>query len=340
LIKGEPGPLQVGHGPVRTGVTAVFPHAGNLYTHPVSAAAHVFNGFGKTVGLEQVRELGRLESPILLTNTLNTWRCADYLLEWMLEQNPKFGIESSATFNPLVGECNDGWLNDIQGRHVAREHVFQALQTAADGPLWEGNVGAGTGTRCYGFKGGIGTASRILPREYGGYTVGALLQTNFGARRQLILRGYPVGKWFLNWPDETSITEQGPLLEAGSCMLVLGTDAPLSARQLGRLARRAPLGLARTGFTSNPGSGDYVVAFSTAIAQSPKASIHTPVERLQDEGRILSQLFQAVVESTEESVLNALIAAQTLAGRDGHVAYALPIDEIQDRFISDRSTTA
>jgi len=167
LIQGDPGPLEVGRRPVRTGVTAIRPHPGNLFMDKVTAAVHVLNGFGKTAGLDQIQELGSLESPILLTNTLNVWRCADYLLDWMLRDNPGIGIDTLGTINLVVGECNDGWLNDIQGRHVRREHVFTALDSAKDGPAAEGNVGGGTGTLCYRFKGGIGTASRVLPKENG-----------------------------------------------------------------------------------------------------------------------------------------------------------------------------
>ena len=334
LIKGEPGPLVVGTGPVRTGVTAIRPHPGNLFTHQVRAAAYVLNGFGKTVGLEQVRELGRLETPILLTNTLNTWRCADYLLDWMLQANPGIGIDTAGTLNPVVGECNDGWLNDIQGRHVGREDVFQALDSARGGPVAEGNTGAGTGTLCYGFKGGIGTASRVLPPTHGDFTVGVLLQSNFGARQQLNIGGLPVGKLLEGWGQEEGFDEKGTgsegRMEGGSCMMVVATDAPLSARQLGRLARRAPLGLARSGFTSSPGSGDYVIAFCTHPEGPGTDRLHKPQERLRGEQRTLGLLFQAVVEATEESLLNSLAAAETLAGRDGHVARALPQPVIQE----------
>ena len=328
LIEGDPGPLSVGAGPVRTGVTAIRPHPGNLFTHKVCAAVHVLNGFGKTVGFEQVRELGRLETPILLTNTLNTWRCADYLLDWMLQDNPGIGIDTIGTLNPLVGETNDGWLNDIQGRHVGREHVFQALDSARSGPVAEGNVGAGTGTLCYGFKGGVGTASRVVPAEQASYTVGVLLQSNFGRRQQLNIRGLPVGKWLEEREQKQGLRDRGARsggrAEGGSCMMVVATDAPLSARQLGRLARRAPLGLARSGFSSSPGSGDYVIAFSTHQDEPGTDPLHARQERLLDEHRTLGWLFQGVVEATEEAVLNSLAAAETLAGRDGHLAQALP----------------
>jgi D-aminopeptidase len=344
LIKSDSGPLAIGSGPVRTGVTAIRPHPGNIFMEKVTAAVHVLNGFGKTTGMDQIRELGSLETPILLTNTLNVWRCADYLLDWMLRENPGIGINTFGTVNPVVGECNDGWLNDIQGRHVGRGHVFSALDSASSEPVAEGNVGAGTGTLCYRFKGGLGTASRVLPEAYGGFTVGVLLQSNFGARQQLTIRGLPVGQWLKNWPGSDNAIQRsgqkagnegadqklaGQISESGSCMMVVATDAPLSARQLGRLARRAPLGLARTGFTSNPGSGDYVVAFSTTNRKSVLTDITNPCQRLVDEHKSLALLLQAVVESIEESVLNSLAAAQTMQGRDGHTAYAIPISQIQ-----------
>jgi D-aminopeptidase len=333
IIEGDPTTLEVGRGPIRTGVTAIRPHPGNLFVEKVTTAVAVLNGFGKTTGLDQVRELGTLETPILLTNTLNVWRCANFLLDWMLRDNPGIGINLD-TVNPVVGECNDGWLNDIQGRHVNREHVFAALDSASDGPVAEGNFGAGTGTLCYRFKGGIGTASRVLPAKNGNFTVGVLLQSNFGAREQLTIRGLPVGQWLKDWPSNPELNARTQNLEdlkpeGGSCMMIIATNAPLSARQLHRLARRAPLGLARTGFTSNPGSGDYVIAFSTTNIKSTTGRITKSVERLVDEQKTLGLLIQAVAEATEEAVLNSLVAAETLAGRDGNVAQAAPISKIQ-----------
>jgi D-aminopeptidase len=358
LIQGKPGPLVAGYGPVRTGVTAIRSHSGNLFTSKVKAGVYVLNGFGKTVGLEQIRELGVLETPILLTNTLNVWRCADALVDWVIQQNADKGVKTG-TINPVVGECNDGWLNDIQGRHVTREHVFAALDSASSGPVAEGNVGAGTGTTCYQFKGGIGTASRILPKGSGSYTLGVLLQVNFGAREQLIIRGQPVGKWLKEWPEKPhpntrkagtasshkgcgdghqphdGAMDQEQSTEDGSCMMVIATDAPLSSRQLGRLARRVPLGLARTGFTSGHGSGDYVIALSTTRNAGPgKSAITQFVEYMPDEGKAFQILVQSVVEATEEAVLNALIAAKTMTGRDGHTSHALPVDIIRDFMVS------
>jgi len=326
LIDGEAGPLHVGRGPVRTGVTAIRPHPGDIFIDRVAAGVYVLNGYGKTTGLEQVKELGTLETPVLLTNTLNVWRCADALVDWMLQDHPDIGVKTG-TINPVVGECNDGWLNDIQGRHVTKEDVFSALATASDGPVEEGNVGAGTGTRCYQFKGGIGTSSRHVPVDKLNFTVGVLLQSNFGLKEQLMIRGQPVGKKLLGGLGDQEGGKQTK--EDGSCMVIIATDFPLNPLQLTRLARRAPLGLARTGFTSNPGSGDYVIAFSTTHGRSSENMDSKELGlRMVDEVETLSFLFQAVVEATEEAVLNSLVAAETLAGRDGHVAHAIPIDII------------
>ncbi len=331
LIDGKPGPLEPGASPVRTGVTAIRPHPGNLYTEKVRAAVHVLNGFGKTTGLEQIRELGTLETPILLTNTLNVWRAADALVDCMLRLNPGIGISTRGTVNPVVGECNDGYLNDIQGRHVSPEDVQAALDSAGPHAVQEGNVGGGTGVMSYGFKAGIGSASRQLPAEAGGYSLGVLVQANFGRRSQLTLRGQPVGSWLDEWqPLDPSAEAEQP--EQGSCMIVAATDAPLSSRQLSRLARRAPLGLARTGSVSGPGSGDYVIAFSTSerITGESDAPVRT-TQTLSDEWLVFGHLIQAVVEATHEAVLNSLAAAQTMRGRDGHIAHALPIEWINAR---------
>jgi len=261
----DPGPLnaitdvpgvRVGHTTivqgenVRTGVTAIMPHSGNLFREKVAASMHVFNAFGKLVGSTQVNELGQIETPILLTNTLSVWDAAAALTDWMLAQP---GNENVRSINPVVGETNDGWLNDIRGRHVKPEHIRQPLAAAKDGPVEEGSVGAGTGTVAFGWKGGIGTSSRRLPASQGGYTVGVLVQTNFGG--QLTIDGAPVWRNLKPKRDESA--------GAGSCMIVVATDAPLDARQLGRLAARAIHGMARTGSSGSHGSGDYVIAFST-----------------------------------------------------------------------------
>lgn len=302
---------------IRTGVTAILPHGDNLHEMPLPAAVHTINGFGKAVGFEQVRELGALETPILLTNTLSVGIAAHTLADYMAAQN--LGLRS---VNPLVGECNDSHLNDIRGQHVQPSHILRALQNARRGTVAEGNVGAGTGTSCYGFKGGVGTASRKTPQ---GYTVGALLQTNFGAAGELLVLGAPVGQHIPVRPAPETPPTEDPGAD-GSIMIVLATDAPLTTRQLGRLTRRAAFGLARTGTICHHGSGDFVVAFSTAypLRQEPQQ-----VTRLPDRGSIFNPLFQAVVEGVEEAVYNALLAAETMRGRNGNMLYALPEDTLR-----------
>ena len=318
---------------VRTGVTAVLPHGGNLFREKVPAAVFVGNGFGKLSGSTQVEELGELETPILLTNTLNVPRAADALVEWMLALP---GNEEVRSVNPLVAETNDGQLNDIRGRHVGREEVFAALKSAKGGEVEEGSVGAGTGTVAFGFKGGIGTASRVVPARHGGYTVGVLVQTNYGG--VLTMNGAPVGRelgrYYLR--DDLEPARKGerkgarPSLDDdradGSCIIVVATDAPLDARNLRRLAARAMLGLARTGSPSTNGSGDYVVAFSTAPQNRIRHGDTAPrrVELLPNDA--MSPLFLACVEATEEAVYNSLLRATTVTGRGGTRVEALPIE--------------
>ncbi len=317
------GALRPGEGPARTGVTVILPHGGNLFQEKVRAAVHTINGFGKVAGFEQVRELGVLEAPLALTNTLNVGLVLDGMVQYMLRQNPYIGIAAdSGSINILVGETNDSYLNDLQGRHVRAEHVWAAIEQASGGPVAEGAVGAGTGTMCYGWKGGIGTASRVLPPEAGSFTLGALVQSNFGARRDLVIAGVPVGR-SLKHPDDP------PQPIPGSIMIVLATDAPLSARQLQRLCVRAAAGLARTGGHLQHGSGDFVIAFSTAqrIAHRP-AKLTAVQESLVGEAQGMNVLFRAVVESVEEAVLNSLTSSPTTIGRDGHVAYGLPVEDV------------
>lgn len=325
------GALVPGAGPVRTGVTAIKPHPGNLFRDKVTAAVHVINGFGKSAGLPQVEELGTIETPILLTNTLSVGQASDALVGYMLDQNPDIGISTVGTVNPLVGECNDGYLNDIRGRHVKAEHVCAALDAATGGPVVEGAVGGGTGMSCYGFKGGIGTASRVARAGETGspYTLGALVQANFGSRRHLTIKGVPVGEALAGW--EGAKPGAGAPLESGSIMIVLATDAPLTSRQLKRVARRAAGGLARTGSAFGNGSGDFVIAFTTAnrVPYDAGESL-LRYERLPDDSHVFSLLFTATVEAVEEAVLNALFAADTVVGRDYHVRYGLPIDEVLD----------
>ncbi len=319
LISGD-GKLIPGQGPIRTGVTAILPHEGNLFTDKVAAYAQVVNGFGKSIGLAQIQELGTIETPILLTNTLNAGLAADALITYMIKQNPDIGI-NTGTVNPVVGECNDGFLNDIQGRHVRPEHVWSALENAAAGPVAEGAVGGGTGMVCFGFKGGIGTSSRFISAEMGGFGVGVLVMSNFGRRQDLLIGGVPVGRELLHYE------EQG-VPGDGSIMMIVATDAPLSTRQLGRVARRAAFGLARTGSVASHGSGDFIIAFSTTNRQPEDGQRIRTVTRLSEDGAVLTSLFDAAVEATEEAIINSLFAAGTMVGRDGHVRYGLPIDEV------------
>jgi D-aminopeptidase len=297
-------------------VTVILPHGGNLFREKVPAAVHTINGFGKPVGFEQVRELGNLETPIALTNTLNVGLVADALVQHAIQQNPDIGI-STTSVNPLVGETNDSYLNDIQGRHVKAEHVLAAIAEARDSAVTEGAVGAGTGTSCYGWKGGIGTASRMGRT---GFTVGALVQSNFGVSRDLIVAGVPVGRHL--------VPPAPPPAEKGSIMIVLATDAPCDARQLHRLCGRVAAGLARTGSLYGHMSGDFVIAFSTAyrIAHDEPADRAGRPALTREEA--MDDLFRAVVEATEEAVLNSLFVADTVAGRDGHVRHGLPVDDV------------
>jgi D-aminopeptidase len=315
LISGE-GALKPGEGPIRTGVTAILAHDGNLFREKVSAGVCTINGFGKATGFEQIRERGVIETPILFTNTLNIGRVSDALICYMLRENADIGV-TTGTVNPVVGECNDGFLNDIRGRHVHEEHVWAAIDGASGGAVPEGNVGAGTGTACYQFKGGIGTSSRVVLD--GRYTVGALVQTNHGLRPELMMLGIPLGQHLL----EAYLPQPGP----GSIMMVLATDAPLDSRQLTRLAMRAGLGLARTGTISQDGSGDFVIAFSTANRwqHKPTEWVET-VTRFTESGKAIDELFLAAVEVVEEAILNALVAAETMTGRDGNTLFALPHD--------------
>jgi len=306
---------------IRTGVTAILPHGGNIYREKVPAAVYVANGYGKLTGSTQIEELGNLETPIILTNTLSVPTAADALIGYTLSLP---GNERVGSVNPVVGETNDGYLNDIRGRHVKTEHVIEAIKNAQTGPVEEGAVGAGTGTTCYGFKGGIGTASRKLPESRGGYTVGVLVQTNHGGILQI--SSYPVGinlgKYYMKdaYEDE----------EEGSCMIVVATDAPLDSRNLKRLAKRALLGIPRTGGYYSNGSGDYAIAFSTAEGlriPSRSSSRTMQIEVLRNSG--MSRLFLAAAEAAEEAILNSLFKAQTMEGRDGHRAEAFPLDKLK-----------
>ena len=323
---------------VRTGVTAILPHGGNPYLSRVPAAIHVGNGFGKLAGVTQVQELGEMETPILLTCTLCVWKAADAMVAWLLEQD---GMERVRSINPVVGETNDGGLNDIRARPVRPEHVVAALESASEGPVEEGAVGAGAGTVAFGWKGGIGTSSRVLPEALGGWTVGVLVQSNFGGILQM--GGAPVGIELGQYSfagqvqrGEAAPTPEGrdnatapwdPTTDAqewGSIMMVVATDAPISDRNLERLAKRVVMGLARTGSFASNGSGDYVIAFSTA--NGVRRGTTPALVRVDDlHNEQMSGLFEAAVEATEEAVYNSLLKAVTVTS-NGRTVEALPLE--------------
>lgn len=310
---------------IRTGVTAILPHDGNLFQEKVPAAIVVGNGFGKLMGFTQVDELGEIETPILLTNTLAAPRAAEALIEWTLAQK---GNEEVQSVNPVVGETNDGILNNIRKMAVTKEHVLEAINNASSGPVAEGCVGAGTGTVCFGWKGGIGTSSRVLPEKLGRYTVGALVQTNFGGVLQMdgIPAGKELGHYYLKEYLENDSAD-------GSIMIVLATDAPLSDRNLKRLAKRGLAGLARTGASMSNGSGDYVIAFSTAEevrrTEEKRSKVWAYPEVPND---LMSPLFQAAIEATEEAIYNSLCMASTISGHSGRLVHAIPFDAIERLF--------
>jgi D-aminopeptidase len=308
---------------VRTGVTAVLPHSGNLYRDKVPGAIFVGNGFGKLTGSTQVDEIGEIETPILLTSTISVPQVADALTAYVLTLP---GNEDVLSINPVVGETNDGYLNDIRGRHITQDDVFAAIKKAKTGPVEEGNVGAGTGTVAFGWKGGIGTSSRKLPQNLGGYTVGVLVQTNFGG--VLTIAGAPVGQELGQYYLHKELQEGGGKDKAdGSCMIVIATDAPIDARNLRRLAARAWLGMARSGSTASNGSGDYAIVFSTAPQLRIHASDKSPTRRVELlTNDAMSPLFLAVTEATEEAIYNSMFRATTMSG-NGHTVEALPIEK-------------
>lgn len=305
---------------VRTGVTAILPHGGNLYQDKVPAGFAVGNAFGKFMGSTQIRELGEIETPILLTNTLNVPEAAAGIIEWTLHQK---GNEEVRSVNAIVGETNDGYLNDIRGRHVTPANAIAAIQEAREGPIEEGAVGAGTGTVAFDWKGGIGTSSRRLPKSLGGWTVGVLVQTNFGGVLQIagVPIGQPLGRYYLK--DELAKANAD-----GSVIIVIATDAPLSDRNLERLARRGFSGIARTGSPMTNGSGDYAIAFSTNpdVRRSPEHRAH-PSPIVDAPNDQMSPLFEAAVEASEEAVINSLFAATPVDG-NGHHIDALPVDQV------------
>jgi D-aminopeptidase len=303
---------------IRTGVTAIIPAPGNLYTHPVPAWVHVGNGYGKLIGETQIREFGEIETPILLTCTLCVWSAANALKEWVYEQ-PGMGEH---TINPVVGETNDGRVNNMWADPVGRDEVFAALAAASAGPVAEGSVGAGTGTQAFGWKGGIGTSSRVLPDDLGGYTVGVLVQTNYGGVLQI--NGAPVGRELGTFPyrDELSAGSAD-----GSIMIVVATDAPVTARNLDRLGVRAIMGLGRTGSYASNGSGDYVVAFSTSEQVRRVRNSDTPVPQAMLSNAAMSPLFAATAEATEEAIYNAIFKATTVSSSRGK-REAIPLDRL------------
>jgi D-aminopeptidase len=318
---------------IRTGVTAVLPHSGNIFREKVPGAIFVGNGFGKLTGSTQVDEMGEIETPIVLTNTASVPRVADAVMTYVLTLP---GNGDVLSVNPVVGETNDGYLNDIRGRHITPDDVFAAIKKAKTGPVEEGNVGAGTGTVAFGWKGGIGTSSRKLPQNLGGYTVGVLVQTNFGG--VLNVAGAPVGQELGQYYLHKELQQGSAKDKAdGSCMMVIATDAPIDARNLRRLAARAWLGMARTGSAASNGSGDYAIAFSTA----PQLRIHTSekprtrhLELLTNDA--ISPLFLAVIEATEEAIYNSMFRATTMSG-NGHTIEALPIDKTMEILRKHRS---
>ena len=343
----EPGPLnaitdvpgvRVGHttiirgDDIRTGVTAILPHGGNLYQEKVPGATVSFNAFGKLAGSTQVQELGEIETPVMLTSTTAVPRVADGVIDYMLALP---GNEDVLSINPVVGETNDGYLNDIRGRHITSADVASAIRGAQGGPVQEGSVGAGTGTIAFGWKGGIGTSSRKLPPQAGGYTVGVLVQTNFGGT--LTIAGVPIyrelGEEYLRRQTQSlssGLRGEKPGTADGSIMMVIATDAPLDYRQLRRLAERAAIGMGRTGGSESNGSGDYAIAFSTAtqmrIRNTPKGSAAPAGPSLGNDA--MTPLFQAVIETTEEAILNSMFRATSVTGYKGHHIEALPMDKV------------
>jgi len=315
LISGE-GKLEVGKGPVRTGVTAIHPR-GKTSNDPVFAGWFSLNGNGEMTGTTWVEESGFLEGPVMITNTSSVGVVRDAVIAWQLRQ---FNKTMQPWGLPTVAETWDGWLNDISGFHVKQQHAFDALDNAKSGPVAEGNVGGGTGMVCFEFKGGIGTASRKLGERQGGYTVGALIQANFGLRHQLTIAGVPVGREL----SEGAFRQR----ENGSIIIVVATDAPLMPHQLKRLARRAAMGLARTGSVAGNSSGDIFIAFSTANPNAAQSSGLAQLAMLPNDR--MNPLFEATVQAVEEAIINALVAAETMIGRDDHKVIALPHDGLRD----------
>jgi D-aminopeptidase len=315
--------IKVGHvtlnndsnGCARTGVSAIIPHSENIYKNNCAAAIYVHNGYGKAMGIAQVQELGYIETPIMLTNTLNIGKVSDGLIEYLLRENPDL-----RSVNTIIGECNDSKLNEIEQRFVSQDDSILALECAKDGFLQEGNVGGGTGMVAFGYKGGIGTSSRVINLDNKSYTVGSLVQANFGKRENLVIDGIPVGQLLEN--DEAE--HDG----SGSIVMIIATDAPFDNRQLYRIAKRASMGLARTGSIASHGSGDFVIAFSTTNRKSKDAKNEITKSIMAEDGASMYEFFKAAVEATEEAIINALFAAETMTGRDQTTIKALPKDKV------------
>jgi D-aminopeptidase len=324
ILRGAAGPLRPGKGPVRTGVTAILPGEANVFDQRVVGGGFILNGAGEVSGMTQLLEWGLIETPIFLTNTLSVGAVSDGAVKWMIERNPGIGAEHDVII-PLVGECDDSWLNDVAGRHVHEEHVAEALSTAASGPVPEGNVGGGTGMITCDFKAGIGTASRKLPVALGGYTIGVLVMSNFGVMRQLRVGGLPVGEVLEQRYGELPRRSKN----YGSIIAVVATDAPLTTHQLNRVAKRAALGIGRVGSTAMHGSGEIILAFSTAN-QVPRESRKMVYRMKVLLDQRLDPLYEAVIEATEEAILNALCMAGPLDGANGNVCRALPLAEVKE----------
>jgi D-aminopeptidase len=324
IIRGDAGPLQVGHGPVRTGVTCILPNPANVFEERVAGGGFILNGAGEVSGMTQLMEWGLIETPIFLTNTLSVGAVTDAAVKWMIDSFPGIGDEHDVII-PLVGECDDSWLNDIAGRHVREEHVREALHTATDGPVAEGSVGGGTGMITCDFKAGIGTSSRKLSQSLGGYTVGVLVMSNFGLVHQLRIGGLPVGEVL----EQRYRSLPRRQRDYGSIIAVIATDAPLITHQLNRLAKRAALGIGRVGSTARHGSGEIVLAFSTAnkVPRHTRKMVYRMKILLDPR---LDPLYEAVIEATEEAILNSLCAASDMDGANGNVSRALPLADVRD----------
>jgi D-aminopeptidase len=333
LIDGD-GTLHVGHGPVRTGVTAIHPHEGSAWEQRVPASIEILNGAGEITGRSLVDEYGVLSSPILITNTLSVGEVHRATVDWMVREHPEIGPEDWVA--PVVAETYDGHLNDTAGQHVSRDHVFAALASATSGPVEEGNVGGGTGMMLFGLKGGNGTSSRVVEIGAENYTVGVFIQGNCGALDDLLIAGVPVGRELRPWVNEQRSIRVAERNHDGSIIIVIATDAPLSDRQLRRLGKRGMLGLSRVGSIAHHGSGDLLLAFSNAPENRVRGNDTQPViDRRQLSDAFINPLFQATVEATEEAIINAMVAADTMVGRDGNVVFSLPheqLTEIMQRF--------